>query len=62
MVITRKSEGHVMVVTKARYGSLSRNFKQPFPGFDGHFVKFRKRIAVAKYLIYIILYNILLNK
>ena len=51
MVITRKSEGHVMVVTKARYGSLSRNFKQPFPGFAVHFVKIRKRIAVAKSLI-----------
>ena len=52
MVITRKSEGHVMVVTKARYGSLLRNFKQPFPGFAVRFVKFRKRIAVAKSLIY----------
>ena len=52
MVITRKSEGHVMVVTKARYGSLLRNFKQPFSGFAVHFVKFRKRIAVAKSLIY----------
>ena len=57
MVITRKSEGHVMVVTKARYGSLLRNFKQPFPGFAVHFVKFRKRIAVAKsHILYFIIF------